>query len=199
MARLAVNIICNCRFSCAFMILCELAHLLASDVTVANLGTTFLSEERAPKLCVALPRRLGSRSSAIFIYDVNKPLSGRITSAVAVRALPGRRCGAATERQSDRAAVVRYKSRTRAQIYDVAASLSLLAASCLYTLGRYGTLSLAMLYSWREWFIAGIFIFCLLHTHTHVHWLHEHCALSLRARERKRAAVSVSNICLRCC
>lgn len=110
-----------------------------------------------------------------------------------------RRCGAATERQSDRAAVVRYKSRTRAQIYDVAASLSLLAASCLYTLGRYGTLSLEMLYSWREWFIAGIFIFCLLHTHTHVHWLHEHCALSLRARERKRAAVSVSNICLRCC
>lgn len=144
---------------------------VSSDVTTANLVSTCLPNgERAPKLSGALPRRRGSRSSAIFIYDVNKPLNGRITSAVAVRALLGHDgSAAAAQRQSDRAAAVPYKSRTRAQIYDAAASLSSYAAARLHTFLRHIAFSLAMLYSCREWFIAGIFIFCLLSTHTYTH------------------------------
>lgn len=92
----------------------------------------------------------------------------------------------ATQQQSGRAAAVRYKSRTRAQIYDVVASLSSYRAAHLHTLARHSTLSLAMLYSCREWFIAGMFIFCLLsmHTHTHTHSLGT--AHSLWAGERER-------------
>lgn len=162
-----------------------------------------------------LSQRLGSlslsRRTAIFIYDVNKPLSGRITSAVAVCALLGHDgCDAPamaaqlqrSGRERSRAAAARYKSRTRAQIYDVAGSLSWLPSRLLHR-RWHSTLSLAMLYSCRECFIAGIFILCP-HTHTHTR-AHSDSAHSLRAKadrrqakqsERERAAVSVSNICL---
>lgn len=162
----------------------------------------------------ALSLRVGSLrvGTAIFIYDVNKPLSGRITSAVAVCALPGHDgCDAtATAAQHQRSGWVAAEQRqhdinhAHAHKFTMSfrsLSAAVCAASRLHQRRRHSTLSLAMLYSCRECFIAGIFILCP-HTHTHTR-TQGHSAHSLRAKksksesesERERAAVSVSNIC----
>lgn len=174
-----------------FLVILLLLRLLTSQ----HESETSEERTRAKTLRAATRRRslCGSalslsRRTAIFIYDVNKPLSGRITSAVAVCALLGHDgCDAPamaaqlqrSGRERSRAAAARYKSRTRAQIYDVAGSLSWLPSRLLHR-RWHSTLSLAMLYSCRECFIAGIFILCS-HTHTHTR-AHSDSAHSLRAK-----------------
>lgn len=142
----------------------------------------------------ALSLRVGSLriGTAIFIYDVNKPLSGRITSAVAVCALPGHDgCDAsATAAQQQRSGWVAAEQRqhdiNHAHAHKFTMSFrSLSAAVCvvsrLHQRRRHSSLSLAMLYSCRECFIAGIFILC---THTRTQ---RHSAHSLRAKGKARA------------
>lgn len=111
---------------------------VSSDVTTANLVSTCLPNgERAPKLCAALPRRRGSRSSAIFIYDVNKPLNGRITSAVAVCALLGHDgSDAAALRRSGRAAELQQCDINHAHAHKFTMSLPLSARIVLLACTR---------------------------------------------------------------
>lgn len=202
-----VNIICNCRLSWSFIsnVCIGYADVTEAETSERTRAKTFRGAARRRSL------RVGSRSTAIFIYDVNKPLSGRITSAVAVCALLGHDdCdAAATAAQQLRSGWVAAEQRqhdiNHAHAHKFTMSLALSRLPCELCLACSTSTGIAP--SRSQCFIAAGYALLLASSscaRTHTGAL-RHSAHSLRAKgrrkksesesERERAAVSVSNIC----
>lgn len=196
-----LRILCQYLLSISFVIVvyrdrlfrtCVLA-LLTSQMRRRNERTrakTFRGAARRRSL------RVGSRSTAIFIYDVNKPLSGRITSAVAVCALLGHDgCDAsATAAQQQRSGWVAAEQRqhdiNHAHAHKFTMSLALSRLPCAVYLAC--TTGTGIAPSRSQCFIAAGYALLLAssscartHTGTHTGAL-RHSAHSLRAKGRRK-------------